>query len=425
MFNLNVFDRLEIFEIYDEYLEPIFFSAVNCWDEYFLVYWSGDYDDGDTSKWLLCPISKRRLNDLAKLRISVPEVFSQQERELKVIVHNNRNNQSFIDNNMDGINFPPEDFIFEPEDIEPVHPEAHWAFEIGISKKQSNPSVSLVSKTIELVTDVISALIPDETRRNISFNPLNARYSSFNVRVGASDIDASDIAISRLWNLFQTENNVADLLSEYRLDAFRLKELLETSVESKATIKLTPKRPDVFDGEQLEIQPDRVVALLEQLSDVTRSFVDSIKIPQANELHRVIDLVVRKVDGLSITHTEIEGLSSSRQVKYYTDAAYTLGLMERNAVVTSSGRFLARLESRESQLCFVADKFETSEVGLAWIQWAGVESISELDGASAADFINQCARGLSKDTAKRRASTLQKWLKLLQGLSRRYDSFTP
>ena len=105
-----------------------------------------------------------------------------------------------------------------------------------------------------------------------------------------------------------------------------------------------------------------------------------------------------------------------------SDAAFTLDLMKRNAVVTSSGRFLAQLQNREQQLRFIADKFETSEVGLAWIQWSGVSSINELDSETATDFIMECARGLSQDTAGRRASTLQHWLNMLTGLSRQYDS---
>lgn len=421
MFNLKQFDGLEIFEIYDEYLEPKFFSAVNRWGEYFLVYWSGDYNGGEITKWLVSPISKSRLDALVKLRVSVPEVYRNPERELKVIVHDHRRDVSFYEDNFVDINFPPENFIFEPEDIEPVHAEAKWAFEIGIKKRQSNPPADMVTKVIELVSDVMSALVPDEERRNIKFSPVNAHYGSFNVRLETSDLDSTESAISRLSNIFHAENELLARLEEYRLDSFRLKELIETVVENKAIIKLVPKRPGLIENDELEIRADRVERLLELLSENTRSFVDSIKIPQANNLNRVIDIVVRKVAGLSLDHNEIEDLSSSRQVKYYTDAAFTLDLMKRNAVVTSSGRFLAQLENREQQLRFIADKFETSEVGLAWIQWSGVSSINELDSETATDFIMQCARGLSQDTARRRASTLQHWLNMLSGLSRQYD----
>jgi len=70
----------------------------------------------------------------------------------------------------------------------------------------------------------------------------------------------------------------------------------------------------------------------------------------------------------------------------------------------------------------LADRFESTDFGWAWMTWARVQYMTELNPETAADFLINSVPDLNETTAKRRASTLAKWLTELQPYHRKYKS---
>jgi hypothetical protein len=90
---------------------------------------------------------------------------------------------------------------------------------------------------------------------------------------------------------------------------------------------------------------------------------------------------------------------------------------------TIAGHFIcSHSDKKNHQYEILADRFESTDFGWAWMTWAGVKYITELDPNTAADFLISSVPGLNKVTAKRRASTLVKWLTTLKPYHRKYKS---
>lgn len=147
----------------------------------------------------------------------------------------------------------------------------------------------------------------------------------------------------------------------------------------------------------------------QHLKDFNQKSVSSDSIPQADEISRVIKYVNAKVD-LKPYNSETENITD-RQILYYESAARMLGFIDKVGMLTPSGRKLSMFRDDEvEQYKIIVERFETSLCGWAWMQYAGVKSIYDVNPESSEEFLLQYAIGLSPDTAKRRAKTLRHWL---------------
>lgn len=135
-------------------------------------------------------------------------------------------------------------------------------------------------------------------------------------------------------------------------------------------------------------------------------------IPQANDLQKVIKAVRFMNEKFSIDPSDL-GVSTPRQVLYYRHAARLLSLMDENSALTNAGKHLLKL-TPEAQLSALCLHFETSDVGRSWLDWKSADSILELSPDSAQSFLASSAIGLSAETLRRRASTLETWLQTLK-----------
>lgn len=412
--------KLELYEVYDYFDGPKFFSVKNNFGELYLVYWSGDYQSEESTKWLYLRVSENRLNQVRKSLLSVFEAFRTPERDLFCVLQSFDGRRVVVhDAAGQSINFPPEDFEFDIEDIEVVHPEADWLFELGIYKRASTPNTTLVSRVIDVVTSILEELIEIGGRAEPKLYPLTAAYGSFKVKVGSNCTAETEVALGKLSKILNPESEDMDIISRYRIDPYRIQELLELVSTNKIELRFSSKSSDAL-VDEISIDSSVSDALIERVVSSSSVFVDSIKVPQANDLDRVITVVCRKAEGLSLDHEHIEGISSKRQVRYYTDAAFTLGLLERNTAITSAGLFLASLETQIQRYKFLADRFESSDVGWAWIRWANVSSLNQLDPATASVFIRECVKGLNDETSDRRGTTLFRWWQILSPHCRGY-----
>ena len=121
--------------------------------------------------------------------------------------------------------------------------------------------------------------------------------------------------------------------------------------------------------------------------------IDSIKILQANDIGKVLDVVKMIGEGTLLIPENIDGLTTERQVQYYKSAAYALGLATKDNRLTPAGYFINSLQY-----------------------------MTELKPETAKKFLTGSVPDLNKITAKRRASTLAKWLTELQPYHRKYKS---
>lgn len=130
-------------------------------------------------------------------------------------------------------------------------------------------------------------------------------------------------------------------------------------------------------------------------------------IPQADDYTRIIALVKRIEQGLSV---DAEGLGiAPRQVDYYTQAAQILGLVSAKNRLLAAGRALLSLQDDPTRRARLALAFENSRCGRAWTKWFGVTSLAEVNPRSATEFI-AARTDLSGATVGRRASTLETWM---------------
>ncbi|ENP8415199.1 DUF6575 domain-containing protein [Vibrio alginolyticus] len=417
---------LEYYEIYDDFDGPKCFSAKNNLGQLFLVYWHGTYRDEKLVSWLFSPVSQKRLDALRRRNFSIREIYTSPEQCVYFIKNDftgkNKQFELISSETIEKYNLPPESFYIEPEEIEVCSPEADWNFELRIAKKNSagSPDSTMVTKIIDALSAIVGSLMDDESREIPKLYPLTANHGSFEVKLGTNNHLKSSIAIEQLASLLEDTSDLDSKLKNVGLDPYRLKDLLEIAQQYNLQLELKPKTYDVLSN-NIRIGVREFEPLIESLKDSTTTFIDSGKVPQANDLDRVIDIVCRIVNGEKIVHDNIDGLSSKRQVQYYTDAAYCLGLLNKNLSVTSAARFLAATSTKEIQYKFLADRFESSEFGWAWMKWSKVNRMAELDESTAQNFIAECVRGLNDATSKRRSSTLATWLVKLKGHSRNYE----
>jgi len=419
---------LSYYEVYDDFDGPKCFSVINNLKQLYLVYWAGSVADGKIDTWLYTNVSEKKLDKVRRQEESVQSAFKEPELNVYFVTTDYVTGESELElvqrNRLLDYNLPPPDFEFEPDEIEVVNQENDWQFELNIqrrSDKHAFPDRKMVTRVIDAFSEIIESLMLDGSRRIPKVYPKSAVPGSFEVKLATSDEQRASEAITAFNKLLKDVENLDENLIASSLDPYRVKELLEIIEQHRLTVTISPRTYQLL-CESIKLDTRQFEVLIEKLNNSTAVLVDSIAVPQANNIERVIDIVQRRARGEKLNHELIDGISSQRQVKYHTDAAYCLGLMKRNLSLTSAGMFLASKEDRASQFEFLADRFESSEFGWGWIKWSAVNNMVELDPLTAPDFISQCVSGLNEETAGRRATTLTKWLKVLKPYRREYSN---
>ncbi|WP_457933875.1 hypothetical protein LOS73_14185 [Pseudoalteromonas sp. SCSIO 43210] len=419
--------RLTIFEIYDEFYGPKCFSVKDELQQLYLVYWSGDYDNGRCSKWVYMPVSKKILDELLREEYTFKEAYKKSKRLMLISTYASEDKKTDIihlnDENLSLANLPPDDFAIYADEIQSIDPEAQWDFNLRIAKHKNgkgSPSDNAVTKVLDAFGEIIRSLMKDAKNRKPSLFPLTAGYSSFDVKLGSSNQERAAVAIELLETLLADENELENRLAEYEIDPYRLKNLLDIVSLNKLNLTLKSKTSDTL-KKPILINSAGLKPILDKLEKSTARIIDSNKVPQANYLDRVVIIVKHRIDGGELKEKFIDGISSQRQVDYHTHAAKCLGLLNKDNTPTTMGRVLAQKCSKEAEYQFLADRVESSDFGFAWMQWAGVKSISELDPDSSKEFVEKCVKGLERTSIDRRASSLKTWIKVLKPHRREYS----
>lgn len=420
--------KLELFEIYDDFEGPKCFSVINNLKQIYFVYWAGFIKESCTDTWVYSSISEKRLDRVRRQEESVRSVFIQPELNVFYVAMNHETSETDVSfvarDKVVEYNIPPECFEIEADEIEVIAEEPDWHFELKIQKrsdKHAFPDRNMVTKVIDAFSEIIESLMNDETRKVPKVYPKSAVPGSFEVKLETNDNEKASDAIIKFNKVISNVDELDTNLKSAVLDPYRVKELLEIIQQHNLRLIITPKTYE-FLSESIKIEKNAFDGLIELLDKSTAVLVDSALVPQANNLERVIQIVQMRSRGEPIHHDYIDGINSKRQVQYHTDAAFCLGLLKKNLSITSAGQFLVSKEDKSSQYEYLADRFESSEFGWAWIKWSGVNNMLELESNTAKDFINECVAGLNQKTSARRSSTLAKWLGELKPYRRNYSN---
>lgn len=135
-------------------------------------------------------------------------------------------------------------------------------------------------------------------------------------------------------------------------------------------------------------------------------------VPEGNDLAKIHKLTKVLAANEALTPGSI-GVTTERWVQYYKASARVLDYLSESGAITRIGRSAARMNDVEF-LRHAAIQFQVSDVGAAWLAWAGAKSIVELRKEQAEEFVKARVHGLSPSNVERRAGTLRKWLKDLQ-----------
>ncbi|ELL0573937.1 hypothetical protein Q6U63_003273 [Vibrio fluvialis] len=418
--------KLSLFEIYDDFMGPKCFSVKDELQRLYLVYWSGDYDNGSLTKWIYMPVSNKILDELLRNEYSFNKAFKE-SKELFVLstYAKNRKEKTRIEfltqENRNQVNLPPAEFSIDPEEIQCIAPESDWDFNLRIAKQggQGSPSDNVVSKVLSVFGDMIKVLMKDEHNKKPNMFPLTAVYGSFDVKLGSSNQERAAVAIELLNSILEDKGSIEKRLEELEIDPYRLKDLLDVVSQDKLELTLKSKTSDIL-NKPITINSSGIHSVIKSLEKSTKTFIDSTKVPQSNCLDRVIDIVKHRSEGGELDHKLISGINSPRQVSYHTHAAKCLGLLNSNNTVTTAGRVLTNKTNKVAQYQYLADRVESSDFGWAWMKWAGVSSISELEPKTAEQFIKERVKGLKGTSIQRRASSLTTWISILKEYHRAY-----
>lgn len=150
----------------------------------------------------------------------------------------------------------------------------------------------------------------------------------------------------------------------------------------------------------------------ESAPELEEELFPSDRVPEGNDLKKVHALLQRLALHLPLTPDSI-GLRTDRWVLYYRHSARVLGYLTESGSLTRLGARVASMRY-EDFLKQTALQFEVSDVGDAWMRWAGVSSLVELGREQALPFVQERVSGLSGTNIDRRAGTLRSWLKKLK-----------
>lgn len=417
---------LKFYEIYEDAFGPKCFSVKNELDHLFLVYWSGGTQDENGSDWAYIPVSNQILDALRREEDSFHNVFNASKNYYHVTTYGGLNDRrdtviSLGKDSLSDLNLPPKEFKINVKGIKSVAPESQWDLNLKIAKRSSSnsPESSIVTRIMDAFGDVIESLMRDAGHKYPRLIPLTASYGSFDVKLGSSSNERASVALEQLSTLLDKPNSIDEDLKTLNLDPYKLKSLLDLASLNSLNLTIKPKTSEFF-SKEIKIESEKIKPLVEKLEKSAVTFIDSRKVPQANCLDRVVAIVKLRAEGALLNVESIDGLSSDRQVAYYTHAAWCLGLLNRNMTVASPGRVLCSLKNKIAEYQFLAERFQSSDFGWAWMKWAKVDDIGDLEPDSAENFVQECVRGLNDATASRRATSLASWLKVLREHRRVY-----
>lgn len=383
----------------------------------FLAYWideSESYDD-----WYYVSINEDEILRLEASLIQLRDIFSYKET-FKVRSYFNSKQKSVIEaltyKEIDPEALPPfgitvkkseqdenkflliekniSDFRFDKD-----HHEIRLFRDRGNKTIEWEPVQKIVGSWSKIYVEVTDSL----KLKDPSLVPESSELGSYKVKFSAHHNDELISNALKIFNLI-TDNNITEL-KKLNIDLQVIEELISYLKEYNVKFEIRSSS-----GATLKIvDPKEIIELDKSLTEYNLETITSSKVPQADELSRLITLV-KKLSNNEPFNEESEEITH-RQVNYYKTAAFLLGLVKQNGLIlTPLGWKVALASTAKEAYVILAECFENSECGWAWLKHTQSKSVYDLDPNTASDFLLTKSLGLSESTAKRRATTLKSWI---------------
>ncbi|EPB7271976.1 MULTISPECIES: DUF6575 domain-containing protein [Klebsiella] len=420
--------NLNILNVYIEYEGPRLFSLENETGASFISYWIGD--DSDYEKWFLIPCSKARIIAFEKKQIDLKKLLSQQEQDYfyKIEMPFDGGKECSFNalqsKDIYGIKLP-KDGIFVHEirvfDNSTVDLNLVPTHEVKISKTnkdtKSNVLLNHLTKVCENFCDLAHGFNSSRKVRDSSIQALNARYGSFAINLHANDLEKFEKIFSEIASLMLFRKPVLPFILQNDIDIRAFCGLLDAIVSTSVNFEFT----SVHSKERvITINKNDAIVYLKELSEKSLEYISSIRVPQANDIDKVfqiVDLIWQK----EIINAEILNVEP-RHVSYYKHATRILDFVKSDGSLTSLGQKIALTSDKNKRMSITAKAFEESDCGWAWINWSDVTEIKDVDPDKATIFLRERCPSLTGTTVKRRADTLTSWYNKLVPY---YISYTP
>lgn len=265
-------------------------------------------------------------------------------------------------------------------------------------------SLSAVGKVSELWSTLLGSFEYQGQELGELF-ALGATTGSVVLELGCASPQLVPLAVKAVVDSLALSTNPKKLragLRDLPIDAFNLASLLESIVDGSLhlVVDTVGSRPSV------EISAEVAAKAARALRTALATTLATSEVPQADVLQRLFRLVdaIQSEEVLTEASTGIV----TRQIAYYKHAARTLGYLDDQNAVTTTGEHLLRAGA-PGRLALTATQFENSRCGAAWLRWSKVNQLPSLKPESATAFLKDTTI-LSDSTASRRAMTLSAWL---------------
>ncbi|QNR12241.1 hypothetical protein MUY32_16135 [Enterobacter roggenkampii] len=411
--------------VYEFFEEPRFFSAENEVNSLFVVYWIGEDEDADS--WYVIPVSPSRLELIERKRIDLRTILVEQEQSFFYEVRAPYDRDIAPEWNVKDVNaiydyaLPVHGLFISS--VVPVLENGrigeaikYSTHEIHLEKSSKKSAGNLVLSHVSNVCDSFSALydsLLEYSGLKDKLRPVDARPGSFILSFQAEKLNTYEEILRDLSALIERRADIVEFIQNNGIDVQAFCDLLQSIVSTGTNLELKSNQTG---GVIFLLTKAGAEFYLREISRMSSLAVSGHQIPQADILEKVFKVVEVKWSGEPCSF-ENTGLQE-RHVYYYLHAARVLGLLNANSHVTATGQKLVQSE-QDNQYKIAARCFEVSHIGWAWINWSGVDNLSQIDPDTAEAFLLEQCRSLSRDTIVRRARTLRHWGKELK------EKYTP
>jgi len=420
-FYVKQLGTLRICEVFDYYDGPKVYSVTNALNNYYFVFWADEVDNIDT--WLYVPVSLKRLRQIRLGVISIRDAIINSEIEVAYFVLQNKKfefvsiDETSSKNIEDRFLPPAGDYLEHEYEKEYVTKELDQDLGCFLRLKfwknsNSNVNLSNVTNVLDSFKDYLLPLLKTYGYSD-GLIPLSASKGSFVLNLGMNKGDELNEVLTHLVEIISDSNieRISWYLRENKIDPSTVFQLIDSINKSSINLDiLTSDNEDARYEGITTLSPDSLSDVRDVLEYISQRFLSSIDVPQADDILRIFELLELTKTSSTI-NAETLGVVQ-RQISYYKQAARILYYFDKDNNLTNLGnKVIAAGEEERIELSRI--QFETSNCGWAWLNWAGANSLYEVDIDSSTDFILACAPSLSESTARRRAQTLRSWHRIL------------
>ncbi|WP_210487471.1 DUF6575 domain-containing protein [Pantoea ananatis] len=406
--------KLSIQKVYSFYDVPRTFLVENTKSKTnYLVYWFAENDNADS--WYYAQVNEAEVKNLESGFIQIRDFFLNKNLFCLSTPYDYSGSRVRVINykDLDLNTLPPAGYFISLDDdgefsidLQDEKESLSNVHEIRIFRERSEKNIdwepiqkiinswnSLYGKVAKLIFGESDSLIPYTSSIGSYKSKFIAEKNDVFIGNMISFIEAiqlPDTDVSTLTDLGIDLDDFEALLSNLRTYNYKL----EIKANTGASL--------------LVIDAKKLAAEQERIQEHNQRFFSSDLVPQADDIHRIIKLVNCAATN-ELFNEESEHITA-RQINYYKHAAKLLGLIKSNGFILQPlGWKVFYASEYKEKISLIADAFENTLCGWAWMKFCNVEKITDIDESTASDFLIEKANGLSEDTAKRRAKTLQAW----------------